>query len=457
MKKKILIGIITFFSGIFVHAQTTGNVVDRVIGVVGDQMVKESDVEEAFRQLNTTGAVLNDSLRGVLFDQLMLKKLLIAQANHDSLTVTETEIDDETDRRMRYFLNNFKSDADFETFYGKSVDAFKFELHDQVKDLLLAQKMQSKVISGITVSPSDVSIYFNKQIADSLPLINAEVEIGQIVIVPPVNAEIKEYTRASLEDIRQRVISGKLKFCDAVAAYTEDPGSKANCGIYENVRRGTFVPEFDAVAFSTPEGQISEVFETPYGFHFLKVIQRKGEEVTVQHILKSIPASPDDLKASKYKLDSIKVLLAHDSMTWCEAAAKFSDDADTKYNCGLLVDPSTGNTKIDVDYLGDLDPDPQFPLLVNSMKVGDISAPQPCVTKDGKQGYRIIWLKSKTLPHRANLKDDYQLIQDNALQEKQNAALDAWVRKKLLTTYVRVAPDYQKYKYHYGWLTAGKT
>ncbi len=443
-------------SSFTISAQVNGDLVDRIIGVVGNQIVKESDVQDALHQYTTANVPITDSLKGAIYDQLMFKKLLVSQANHDSLAFTESEITGETDRRMRYFLTQFKSDKDFEAFYGKTVDAFKFELHDQVKELLLAQKMQGKITADITVSPAEVQDFFNKQIPDSLPYINAEVELGQIIIIPPVNQELKEDTRKSLEAIRQRILKGDLKFCDAVRLYTEDPGSKENCGTYENVRRGTFVPEFDAICFNLKEGETSPVFETDYGFHFVQLISRKGEEVTIRHILKSIPSSPDDLKQCKTKLDSILILIRKDSTTFCKAAAKFSMDDESKYNCGLFVNPETGTSRISVELLGQLDPDPQFPLLVSQMKVGSISSAQPAVSPGGKQGYRILYLRSRTEPHRANLKDDYQMIQDKALQEKQNAVVDAWVNKRLITTYVRVADDYKKYHFTYPWLQYNK-
>ncbi len=450
--KKVFVAAVLFLSSMLVQAQS-GMVVDKIIGVVGTQIVKESEVQNAYEQFKTAGIPITDSVTGVVYDQLMFKKLLVSQAIHDSLDATEAEITGETDRRMRYFLTQFKSDKDFEAFYGKTVESFKFELHDQVKELLLAQKMQSAITSDITVSPSEVKAFYNRQKQDSLPYINAEVELGQIVIVPPVNPELKEYTRQSLEDIRQRVLKGTLKFCDAVNIYTEDPGSKANCGGYDDVRRGTFVPEFDAVCYSLKEGETSEVFETDYGFHFVQLLSRKGELISIRHILRTVPASPEDLRACKVRLDSIQGLIRKDSMNFCKAAAKFSMDDDTKYNCGLFMNPETGITRIDVDLLGQLDPDPQFPLMVTQMKVGAMSAPQPCMTRDGKPGYRIVLLRSRTEPHRANLKDDYQLIQDMALQEKQNAAVDEWVKKRLATTYVRVDESYKKYNFNYPWLT----
>lgn len=430
----------------------SGATVDRIIAVIGSQIVKQSDFEQAMQQFRNEGYKDSDSLRGAVMEQLMLKRLLVQAAQHDSVEVSEAEIDAETDRRMRYFLMQFKSDKEFEDFYGKTVEAFKFELHDQVRELLLAQRMQQRIGQNVNVSPADINSWFNAQQPDSLPLINSEVEIGQIVIVPPPNPEIKEYVKQNLSDIRRRILNGSLKFEDAVRAYSKDPGSIANGGCYENVRRGTFVPEFDAVAFNMKEGEISEPFETSFGFHIVKLVARRGEEVTICHILLDIPSSPDDLRTCKNKLDSVLTLIRLDSMSFCEAATRFSTDDESKYNCGLILNPATGTSRIDVELLGDIDPDPQFPITVNGMKVGQMISAQPCLTRTGKQGYRILYLKSRSEPHRANLKDDYQLIQDMALQAAQDAALDAWVKKRLVTTYVRINQDFRGYAYHYPWM-----
>jgi peptidyl-prolyl cis-trans isomerase SurA len=437
------------------RAARTGDTIDHIIGVVGSQVVKFSDMENAKLQFTDAGFKMSDSLIGAIYDQLMFKKLLVSQAQRDSVTVSESEITAETDRRMRYFMSQFKSDKEFIEFYGKTPDAFKFELHDEVRELLLAQRMQGTITSDISVSPADVTAFYHSMPADSFPFINAQVELAQIIIVPPVNPEIKAYIKESLEGIRQDVLKGRISFCDAALAYSEDPGSKYNCGTYENIRRGTFVPEFDAVSFRLKEGETSEVFETPYGYHFLQVMARRGEEVTMRHILRTIPSAPEDLKKCKTKLDSVLLLIRRDSITFCAAAAKYSMDDETKYNCGLFINPETGMSRIDVEFLGQLDPDPQFPLFVNQMSVGQISSPQPCVTRDGKQGYRILYLRTRTLPHRANLKDDYQLIQDMALEVKQRNAVNAWVKKRLATTYVRVSPGYQRYPFEFPWLTGG--
>lgn len=455
MKKIILVFSITcsfLLTQSSVFAQAGTQMVDRIVAVVGSQIVKESDIENSYEQYRAEGIPMTDSLRGSILEELMLRKLLVQQAVHDSIVVEDSDVDNEIDRRMRQYIGMLGSEEAFTKFYGKTVEAYKIELRDPIRELIMVQRMQGQIVGSVTASPQDVKDFYNSIPVDSLPLINSQVEVGQIVMVPPVNQELKQYTQVELEGIRQQILSGKLDFCTAAAAYSDDPGSKFNCGKYENVRRGTFVPEFDAVSFKLKEGEMSEVFETEFGFHFVRLISRKGEEVTIQHILKSIPTSPDDLQKAKVKLDSIMRMIRLDSMTFCEAAAKFSSDENSKFSCGLILNPLTGNSKIDMDIIGEIDPNRDFPIIVGSLKVGAYSAPHACYTMDGKQGYRVLWLKSRSEPHKANLKDDYQMISDMALQEKQDEKMRTWVMSKLPYTYIRIHEDYRKFKFKYPWV-----
>ncbi len=453
--RKLIVVLIVFsaFTSGKVFAQTGARVVDRIVAVVGSQIVKESDIMASYEPYRAEGYALNDTLRGELLEELMINMLLKEQAIHDSIVVDDADVDNELDRRLRYYIQQLGSEEAFVKFYGKSVESYKFELRGKIRDLIMIQRVQGEIVGGVTVSPQEVKDFYNSFNPDSLPLINSQVEVGQIVLTPPVNQELKEFTRMELENIRLQVISGKLDFCTAAAAHSDDPGSKFNCGKYENVRRGTFVPEFDAVSFSLKDGEYSEVFETEFGFHFMRLIVRKGEEVSMQHILKSIPTAPADLQKCKTRLDSIMKAIRMDSMTFCEAAARFSNDENSKFSCGLILNPLTGNSKIDMDILGEIDPNPDFPVIVGGLKVGAYSAPHPCYTMDGKQGYRVLWLKSRSEPHRANLKDDYQLIQDMALEKKQDEKMRTWIMSKLPHTYIRVADSDRHHKFKYPWLS----
>lgn len=455
MKKfiAVLAVISTMVSG-NLFAQTGARMVDRIVAKVGSQIVKESDIQASYEQYRAEGIPMTDSLRGVLLEELMVSKLLMQQAVHDSIVVDDADVDNELDRRMRYYIAQLGSEEAFEKFYGKTVESYKFELRGRIRDLIMIQRMQGQIVGNVTVSPQEVKDFYASIHPDSVPLINSQVEVGQILLIPPVNAEMKEFTRSELASIRQQILIGKLDFCTGAASHSDDPGSKFNCGKYENVRRGTFVPEFDRVCFSLKEGEISEPFETEFGFHIVKLISRKGEEVTIQHILKSVPTLPADLQRMKVRLDSIMKAIRMDSMTFCEAAAKFSSDENSKFACGLILNPLTGNSKIDMDILGEIDPNPDFPVVVGQLKVGAYSAPMPCYSMDGKQGYRVLWLKSRSEPHKANLKDDYQLIQDMALEKKQDEKMRAWVMSKLPYTFISIQVESdRKHKFRYPWLT----
>lgn len=426
--------------------------VDRIVAVVGGQMVKESEVENNLQQMRGAGVPMDENSRGRVLEELMYQKLLVSQAYRDSLKVTDGEVEQEIDRRMRYYLTQFGSQEEFEKFYGKSLEAFKLELHGKVRELLLAQKMNNNVVGEVTISPMEVKAYYAGLPKDSIPFINAELEVGQIVAKPKVNPIIKDYTRDELERLRQRVIKGEIDFCSACRSYSEDPGSVNNCCTYEGIRRGMFVPEFEAVAFRLKDGEISEVFETEYGFHFIKLIKRRGEELDVAHILRVPPVTNDDLRGAKMKLDSVWNLIAIDTVDFCEAAGKYSDDADTKYNCGLMLNPQTGNSRIEASLLGQIDPTPGFALSLNEMKVGEISKPVLMATRDGRQAYRLVWLKSRTDAHVANLQQDYQRMQEDATIAKQQKIVTAWVERKLESTYVHIADDYKNTKFEYPWL-----
>lgn len=437
-------------------AQQQPVLVDRIVAVIGGQMVKESEVENNLQQMRGAGVPMDENTRGRVLEELLYQKLLVSQAYRDSLQVSDGEVDQEIDRRMRYYLTQFGSQEAFEQFYGKSLEAFKLELNGKVRELLLAQKMNAKVVGEVSISPVEVKAYYNSLPKDSIPFINAEIEVGQVVAKPKINPQIKEYTRSELERLRQRVIKGEIDFCAACRSYSEDPGSVNNCCTYEGIRRGMFVPEFEAVAFRLKDGEISEVFETEYGYHFIKLIKRSGDELEVAHILRVPPVTNEDLRGAKTRLDSVWNLIAVDTVDFCEAAGKFSDDTETKFNCGLLLNPQTGNSRIETSLLGQIDPTPGFALSLNDMKVGEVSKPVLMASRDGRQAYRLVLLKSRTDAHVANLTQDYQRIQEDATVAKQQKIVTEWVERKLNSTYVHIADDYKTTAFQYPWLKKNK-
>lgn len=424
------------------HAQD--NVIDQVIAVVGSNIVLQSDLEaQYFQMINQQGANGNEeNIRCEIMEQLLFQKLLLNQAALDSLKVGDGQVESEMDRRLNFFVAQIGSEQKLEEYYGKSIAQIKEEFRQLVKNQLLSQQMQGKITSGITITPSEVRSYFKSIPQDSLPFINSELEIGQIVLTPKLSAEAKQEAKEKIEGLRQRVLKGE-KFGALAVLYSEDPGSAKKSGELGFVPRGTFVPEFEAVAYKLKEGETSEVFESPFGYHFMQLIGRRGDQINVRHILVTAKIAPEDMLIAKNMLDSVyAVLVNSDTISFAEAALRSSDDKETKFNGGLLINPNTGTTRFETDQV-----DPNIFFTVDKLKVGEFSKPVLMYNASGKQAYRILYLKTRTEPHRANLKDDYQRIQDAALEDKKLDAVTKWIDQKLSGTYFRINDEFKSCKF----------
>lgn len=445
--KRYLI-LLFFFLNIVSFAQQN---IDKTIAVVGKYIVLRSELEREIKAMTSEGTIKDtDSLRCSLLDELMYQKLLLAQADKDSVHVKDEQVDNELDRRMNYYLMQFGSEEKFEAFYGKTVKQYKDEMRDDIKHILIAQQMQGKVVNDIKVSPADVRAYFNSIPSDSLPLINSELEVGQLTKKPVVSEEAKKAARAKIEGYRQQVVTGEKSMTLVATLYTEDPGSAKTGGVYNGIARGQFVPEFESIAFRLKPGDISEVFESPYGYHFMKLIARRGELVDVQHILITPKISPDDVAKAKSDLDTIYAQVQSGKITFCEATVKYSDDKDTKNNCGTMQNQQAGSTRFEIEELAQVDQNLVF--MLEKMKPGEISKPLVNQSPDGKSSFRIVYLKSRSEPHKASLKDDYQRMQNLAQMHKQKSIIDTWINKKLRSMYVRMDPDYKNCKLKHNWV-----
>lgn len=440
----LLFSVLTFW------LMAQGQNIDKTIAVIGKHIILRSELERELKAFKAENIAVTDSVRCAVLEELMYQKLLLAQAEKDSVTVKDEQVESELDRRMAYYLQQFGSEDRFEAFYGKTVKQYKDELREDIKNILVGQQMQSKIAGDIKVSPQDVRAFYNSLPEDSLPNVNTEVEIGQLVKKPEVSEEAKKAAREKLQGYRQRVLNGESMSVIATL-YTEDPGSAKTGGRYDGIARGMFVPEFEAVAFRLKPGEVSEIFESAYGFHFVQLIQRRGEVVDVRHILVTAKVSPLDEAAAKQKLDTIYQDIIDGKIGFCQATQKYSDEKESKNNCGTMLNNAAGSTRFEIEELGQIDQNLVF--MLDKMKVGEISKPLLQVSPDGtKRSYRIIYLKNRTEPHKINLKDDYQRLQNMTQMSKQKSIVDAWINKKLKTTYVRISPEYKTCTFRHGWL-----
>ena len=411
-------------------------VIDKVIGIVGKYPILLSDLQNSMLEREKQETTLD---KCKAFEMLVFQKLLVAQADRDSVTVTDAEVDHELDQRMTYYIQQFGSVEKLEEFYGKRTNVIKDELRSDIQEQLIAQKMQGKITGDVKLTPSEVRQFYNSIPQDSLPLINSEVELQQIVKRPTFSAEAKLAAKEQLEVYRARVVKGE-KMSTLARLYSEDPGSAAKGGYYQ-FGRGVMDPAFEAVAFRLKQGEVSNVFETAYGYHFIELQARKGEMVEVKHIL-IVPKMPNsDFYLSKQLLDSIYTNIKEGKITFEEAAKKYSDDDDTKQNGGLMINRATASTKFENEDLSQTDPN--LVVTLNSMQIGEISKPMQYTNPvDGKPGFRLLKLKNRIDPHRTNLKDDYQKLALLANADHNKKQVKDWIKKRSKITYIKLDPEY---------------
>lgn len=421
-------------------------IVDEIVGIIGSHPVYWSDVEAQYAQAKSSGMTGDPTLmRCNIFEQLMFQKLLVNQAEIDSLVVSDEQVDGELDRRLRYYIQQFGSQQKLEEFYDKSINEFKDELREPLRQELIAQQAQGKIVENVKITPNETKDFFKKIPADSIPLIPTEYEIGQIVKTPTVGTSQLKDAREKLIALRERVLKGE-KFSTLAVLYSEDPGSAAKSGELGFFGKGAMAPEFESAAFALKnKGDISEIIKTKFGFHLLQLIDKKGDQVNVRHILIIPKVSPDDLVLAGAKLDSISDLIRKDSIKFEKAAMKFSDDPG-RVNGGLMQSQNTGNTSLAADEL-----DPKVFFIIDKMQPGEVSASVPYTTEDGTQAYRLLYLKTRTEPHRANLKDDYNKIQEWALDNKKQKTITKWIALKSKTAYVRIGERFSSCDFQYEW------
>lgn len=434
-------------SFLFVFASLSSQqVIDKVIAIVGKHPLLLSDYETYRLEKEKENP---NASKCKAFEELLYSKLLLAQADRDSVVVSDAEVENELDKRLAYYINMFGGDeAKFEAFYGKRTNVFKDDMRDDVRDQLVAQKMRQNITGDIKLTPSEVRQYYTTIPLDSLPIVNTELQIAHIVRMPPVNEQAKKDARAAIESYRERVLKGESMSVLA-ALYSEDPGSAKNGGRYESVMRGMMVPEFDAIAFRLKKGEISEVFETSYGYHFIELIARKGETVDLRHILITPKMTQLDVLNAKMKLDSLQKEILDGKISFEEAAKKFSDDKETRQNGGLLINPMNGTTKWENEEISQMDQNLVF--VFDKMNVGDVSTPVQYSGMDGKPGYRILTIISRTDPHKINYKDDYAKLLQMATFDRQRKLIREWIEKRSKLTYIKIDPAYScelEYKWH---------
>jgi len=421
-------------------------IVDGIAGVVGSNIVLNSDVEQQLLQYQAQGLEIDSALRVQVLEDLLFQKLMLHQAILDSVVVTESDVLNEIDSRINNFITQLGGEEQLESYFDKKIYEIKEEMFEPIESSLLIQRVRYDITSDVNITPSEIRTYFDTFPIDSLPMVNEEVEVAQILKLPPPSEIAITETKKKLEKLKSRVSKGE-SFGTLAILYSEDPGSSRNGGLYTSIKRGMFVKEFEAVMFSLEKGEVSDVFKTEYGYHIAVLEERREDEVDVRHILMSPKISPVDLNKAKDLLAELRDSILNGDLIFNAAALTHSDDKATKYNGGKLINTITGTSKFELAQL-----EQGVNTAIEYLNPDDITAPLYLKMEDGKEAYRMFMLLSRKQQHQVNLVDDYKRIRDLALESKKDKSIEKWISKSLERTYVRVDESYQSEDFQYNWL-----
>ncbi|NSW44897.1 MAG: peptidylprolyl isomerase [Bacteroidales bacterium] len=417
-------------------------IIDKVIAVVGNNAILLSDLENQYHQMPDKSKYDHIDLKCNILEELIYQNFLLHQAEIDSVTVGDKEVESEMERRLRYFISQIGSEKKLEEYFNKSIIDIKADLRKSLRKQMLAEKMQEKITGKIKVTPTDVRNFYNSIPADSIPTIHEQVEYQQIVIYPTISEKEKIEAKEKLNHIRERILKGE-SFSTLAVLYSEDPGSALRGGELGFFTRSDMVPEFSGAAFKLKEGEVSPIIETEYGYHIIQLIERKGEQINARHILITIKSNFEELMKAKAKAQNIYQKIISDSITFSKAATIYSMDKNTAYNEGIAVNMMNNTTRFDIDQL-----DPATAKQIENLKSGQISQPFEFSNEQGKKGYKIIKLKARFKEHKANLKEDYNYIQQLTQEYKKQEAIKNWILNKMKSTYFTIDEEYKKCEFN---------
>ena len=410
MKKYLLLLILCVQAG-FLTAQK--NVVDKIVAIVGEEIILKSDIENAYLQEQGQGLVSSSSdYKTELLEKQLIQKLLLAQAQIDSISVTEEQVENAVANRIEYFISNIGSQERLEAYFGKSLEEIKDDMRGP------------------------------------LPEMPDRYELQQIVLRPRISDAEKERIRERLREYREQILKGEKTFNTLAVLYSEDPGSATRGGELGYIPRNQLDPAFAEAAFNLKPGKISKIVESEFGFHIIQLIDRQGEKINVRHILLQPKIAEEEKEEALLRLDTIRQYINENKMTFEEAAMYFSSDKQTRNNGGLVADPQTSESRIArANIPGEMAKE------INSLKVGEVSMPFVTHSERGQEEYKIVKVKEFYPRHRANLEDDWQNFELMLTNEKQMDKLEKWVKEKQANTYIHIDEEYRKGKFRYdGWI-----
>lgn len=431
MKRYFLfIGSLLVMSAAF--AQPKKVVADKILAIVGDKIILQSEITNEIADLQRRGDKVPDNAQCTMLEQALAMKALVMQAEKDSLPVSDEELEASLDNQVRGFIQQFGSKEAVEQVAGRTVYQLKEDFRQPFRERKQAELMRNKIVSGVKITPTEVKTYFEKIPKDSLAFYESEIEIGEIVAYPKAGRELEKYAIDELNEYKRQVEAGERKFETLASLYSDDPGSKDKGGIYNlNRTEKTWDPTFLSAAFRLKEGQVSPVIKSKFGYHIIQMVNRAGDDATVRHILKIPQVTDVEINAAIAKLDSVRANLVSNTIQFGEAVARYTDDETAKFTGGMKQ--CSNGTYCTIDQL-----DKNLVVMLNSLKTGEYSKPVAFTDERGKKGVRIVYLKTRSEPHRENMKDDYNKIASRAIEEKKYDAMEKWFNLRIPTYYVMI-------------------
>ena len=417
-----------------VYSQNSKKIkIDGVSAVVGDYVILNSDIDKTFVEMESEGISISGVSRCEILEKLMKDKLFTHHAIQDSVDISDSEVYDYVDQSIEYFTEQLGSLEKVLEFYNKSDEAsFRDELFQINKEQRLSSLMQSEIIEKVEITPEEVKQFFSSIPKIEIPFFGTELEISQIVLEPVITEEEKTRIINQLISFKNDVEEKGLSFASKAILYSQDPGSRSNGGKYTlHRKKPKMVKEFRSVAFSLQEGEISDPFESDFGWHILKVDKIRGQEVDVRHILLTPKVDPIMLGETKKIIDTLRKRIVDKEISFKNAAVNFSSDKETRNNGGILVNPINGTTRFELTKM-----DPVLYNQIRDLKENDISSPYLDETRSGKKRYKILKVTNRYDEHRADYSKDFSRIKDLALKEKQINIVQKWLEEKIINTYV---------------------
>lgn len=450
MNKRILFFCVLFCSFALAQPQTQTRLkIDGVTAVVGDYVILDSDIDKAYIDLQSQGISTTEITRCSLLGKLMEDKLYAHHAEQDSIEVSNDDINNYVEQTIDYFVQQLGGmDKVLEFYKKKDEQSFRNELFEVNRIQQLSQRMQSKIVEDVEVTPDEVKVFFNAIPKEDLPIFGSELEVAQIVMEPKVSPEEEKRLIERLESMRNDVLENGSSFASKAILYSQDPGSRSRGGRYTlDRKRPQMVKEFREQAYRLQEGEISQPFKTDFGWHIVTVDKIRGRQIDVRHILLTPTVSNAALGAVQNELKLIKKRIEDGEIAFADAAREFSDDQITRANGGVLINPSTGDTRFELTKL-----DPQLYNQILKLEDNQISIPFLEEDRSGNKKYKIVMVTNRFNEHVADYVQDYARIKDLALKEKQLKAIEKWMAEKITDTYVSVNRDSQSCDFKNNWL-----